>query len=169
MRVSTYSEHSRVRERRRLLVGDNWYLRESPSPSSNSAPISQLQQNQLMTIPRPSPGPVSLTPAPVSIMSDPVKPSVMVPVPVTVPSVIRSQVSEPVKNDAVTYAPSSSRGPPRSCERQISRVRSLSVFSSDSHIHRDQDPEDPDNLSIDFNVLDTVLDEYSQDSDRCSQ
>ena len=122
-----------------------------------------------MTIPRASPDPVSVTPAPVSIMSDPVKPSVMVPVPVTVPSVIRSQMTEPVKNDAVTYAASGSRGPPRSCERQISRVRSLSVFSSDSHIHRDQDTEDPDNLSIDFTMLDTVLDEYSQDSDRCSQ
>ena len=110
-----------------------------------------------------------VSPAPVSIMSDPVKPSVMVPVPVTVPSVIRSQMTEPVKNEAVTSGPAGSRGPPRSYERQISRVRSLSVFSSDSHIHRDQNMEDTDNLSIDFNVLDTVLDEYSQDSDRCSQ
>ena len=104
--------------------------------------------------------------APMSIMSDPIKPSIMVPVPVTVPSVIRSRMTEPVKNEVATVA-ASSRGPPRSCERQISRVRSLSMFSSDSHIHRDQ--EDMDNLSIDFSVLDNVLDEYSQDSDRCSQ
>ena len=159
--MSTYSEHCRVRERRRLLAGDNWHLRESPAPSY-TAP-SHLQQNQLMTV---SPVPI-MSPAPVSIMSDPVKPSVMVPVPVTVPSVIRSRMTEPVKNEAVTSVPASSRGPPRSCERQISRVRSLSMFSSDSHIHRDQ--EDMDNLSIDFSVLDNVLDEYSQDSDRCSQ
>ena len=87
---STYSEHSRVRERRRLLAGDNWYLRESPAPSSDSP----LQHSQVMTTSR-SPG---VSPAPVSIMSDPVKPSVMVPVPVTVPSVVRSQIAEPVRN-----------------------------------------------------------------------
>ena len=40
--------------------------------------------------------------APMSICRTPVKPSVMVPVPVTVPSVIRSRMTEPVKNEAVT-------------------------------------------------------------------
>ena len=153
---STHSEHFRVRARRRLLAGDNWYLRESPAPSSYTSG-SQLHHNQIISGSLTSPAP-----APVSIMSDPVKPSSMLPVPVTVPGVVRSQLKEPVRAEVVTSP--ASRGPSRTCERQISRVRSLSVFSSESHIHREQDIED-DDMSIDFNVLDTVLDEYSQDSD----
>ena len=39
-------------------------------------------------------------------------------------------------------------------ERQISRVRSLSVFSSDSHIHPDTQPANTgDNISLDFDIL----------------
>ena len=42
-------------------------------------------------------------------------------------------------------------------DRQISRVRSLSVFSSESHIHRDRDLEDfhddnDDSISLDFDI-----------------
>ena len=39
-------------------------------------------------------------------------------------------------------------------ERQISRVRSLSVFSSHSHIHPDTQPDTGDTISLDFDVLD---------------
>ena len=40
-------------------------------------------------------------------------------------------------------------------ERQISRVRSLSVFSSHSHIHPDTQNHhrDEDNISLDFDIL----------------
>ena len=40
-------------------------------------------------------------------------------------------------------------------ERQISRVRSLSVFSSHSHIHPDTQNQhrDEDNISLDFDIL----------------
>ena len=42
-------------------------------------------------------------------------------------------------------------------DRQISRVRSLSVFSSESHIHRDRAMEDfhddnDDSISLDFDI-----------------
>ena len=51
-------------------------------------------------------------------------------------------------------------------DRQISRVRSLSVFSSESHcIQQEQDlhsdTDTPDSLSLDFNILD----HNNQDSD----
>ena len=57
----------RARDRRRLLAGDNWYLRHSPTPSSFTS-ASHLH------------------PAPVSLVSDLVKPAAMQPVTVTVPS-----------------------------------------------------------------------------------
>ena len=50
-------------------------------------------------------------------------------------------------------------------ERQISRVRSLSVFSSDSHIHPDAQPANTgDNISLDFDVLEEEEEQVSTDS-----
>ena len=47
-------------------------------------------------------------------------------------------------------------------ERQISRVRSLSVFSSDSHIHPDTQPASTgDNISLDFDILEEEEDQVT--------
>ena len=159
----------RARDRRRLLAGDNWYLRHSPTPSSFTS-ASHLH-----------PAPVSkLHPAPVSLVSDLVKPAAMQPVTVTVPS-SRRRVQE-TPGGPRRSSQETSREPRRSSvpaggqvaagggaggyDRQISRVRSLSVFSSESHcIQQEQDlhsdTDTPDSLSLDFNILD----HNNQDSD----
>ena len=64
----------------------------------------------------------------------------------------RPQTSRPVETVAVTLpGPGPARAP---YERQISRVRSLSVFSSDSHIHPNTQPANTgDNISLDFDIL----------------
>ena len=159
----------RARDRRRLLAGDNWYLRHSPTPSSFTS-ASHLH-----------PAPVSkLHPAPVSLVSDLVKPAAMQPVTVTVPSSRRRAQETP--GGPRRSSQETSREPRRSSvpaggqvaagggaggyDRQISRVRSLSVFSSESHcIQQEQDlhsdTDTPDSLSLDFNILD----HNNQDSD----
>ena len=155
----------RARDRRRLLAGDNWYLRHSPTPSSFTS-ASHLH-----------PAPVSkLHPAPVSLVSDLVKPAAMQPVTVTVPS-SRRRVQEtpggPRRSSQETSreprrvsVPAGGQVAAGGYDRQISRVRSLSVFSSESHcIQQEQDlhsdTDTPDSLSLDFNILD----HNNQDSD----
>ena len=62
-----------------------------------------------------------------------------------------AQVHENFENPAVV-----SGGAKPSYDRQISRVRSMSVFSSESHIHRNsfEDLEDnDDSISLDFDIL----------------
>ena len=160
----------RARDRRRLLAGDNWYLRHSPTPSSFTS-ASHLH-----------PAPVSkLHPAPVSLVSDLVKPAAMQPVTVTVPSSRRreqettggprrssQETSREPRRVSVpqTQAQVAAGGGAGGYDRQISRVRSLSVFSSESHcIQQEQDlhtdTDTPDSLSLDFNILD----HNNQDSD----
>ena len=156
----------RARDRRRLLAGDNWYLRHSPSPSSFTS-ASHLH---------PAPVSSKLHPAPVSLVSDLVKPAAMQPVTVTVPS-SRRRVQE-TPGGPRRSSQETSREPRRASvpaggqvaaggyDRQISRVRSLSVFSSESHcIQQEQDlhtdTDTPDSLSLDFNILD----HNNQDSD----
>ena len=160
----------RARDRRRLLAGDNWYLRHSPTPSSFTS-ASHLH---------PAPVSSKLHPAPVSLVSDLVKPAAMQPVTVTVPS-SRRRVQE-TPGGPRRSSQETSREPRRSSvpaggqvapgggaggyDRQISRVRSLSVFSSESHcIQQEQDlhsdTDTPDSLSLDFNILD----HNNQDSD----
>ena len=159
----------RARDRRRLLAGDNWYLRHSPTPSSFTS-ASHLH-----------PAPVSkLHPAPVSLVSDLVKPAAMQPVTVTVPSSRRrvqetpggprrsSQETsrEPRRGSVPAGGQVAAGGGAGGYDRQISRVRSLSVFSSESHcIQQEQDlhsdTDTPDSLSLDFNILD----HNNQDSD----
>ena len=61
---------------------------------------------------------------------------------------VKAETSRPVETVAVSLP---GRAP---YERQISRVRSLSVFSSDSHIHPDTQPANTgDNISLDFDIL----------------
>ena len=159
----------RARDRRRLLAGDNWYLRHSPTPSSFTS-ASHLH-----------PAPVSkLHPAPVSLVSDLVKASAMQPVTVTVPSSRRrvqetpggprrssQKISwEPRRSSVPAGGQVAAGGGAGGYDRQISRVRSLSVFSSESHcIQQEQDlhsdTDTPDSLSLDFNILD----HNNQDSD----
>ena len=154
----------RARDRRRLLAGDNWYLRHSPTPSSFTS-ASHLH---------PAPVSSKLHPAPVSLVSDLVKPAAMQPVTVTVPSSRRRAQETP--GGPRRSGQETSREPRRVIEaagggaggydRQISRVRSLSVFSSESHcIQQEQDlhsdTDTPDSLSLDFNILD----HNNQDSD----
>ena len=160
----------RARDRRRLLAGDNWYLRHSSTPSSFTS-ASHLH-----------PAPVSkLHPAPVSLVSDLVKPAAMQPVTVTVPSSRRreqettggprrssQETSREPRRVSVpqTQAQVAAGGGAGGYDRQISRVRSLSVFSSESHcIQQEQDlhtdTDTPDSLSLDFNILD----HNNQDSD----
>ena len=148
----------RARDRRRLLAGDNWYLRHSPTPSSFTS-ASHLH------------------PAPVSLVSDLVKPAAMQPVTVTVPSSRRrvqetpggprrsgQETSRELRRSSVPAGGQVAAG--GGYDRQISRVRSLSVFSSESHcIQQEQDlhsdTDTPDSLSLDFNILD----HNNQDSD----
>ena len=165
----------RARDRRRLLAGDNWYLRHSPTPSSFTS-ASHLH---------PAPVSSKLHPAPVSLVSDLVKPAAMQPVTVTVPSSRRRAQETP--GGPRRSGQETSREPRRGSvptggqvvagggaggggaggyDRQISRVRSLSVFSSESHcIQQEQDlhsdTDTPDSLSLDFNILD----HNNQDSD----
>ena len=79
----------------------------------------------------------------------------MQPVSVTVPSSSRGphKVSQGTTK-AQVLLPSTGAGAKVPYDRQISRVRSLSVFSSESHIHRDQDMEDfnDDSISLDFDI-----------------
>ena len=168
----------RARDRRRLLAGDNWYLRHSPTPSSFTS-ASHLHPAPVSS--KLHPAPVSkLHPAPVSLVSDLVKPAAMQPVTVTVPSSRRraqetpggprrsSQETsrEPRRGSVPAGGQVAAGGGAGGYDRQISRVRSLSVFSSESHcIQQEQDlhsdTDTPDSLSLDFNILD----HNNQDSD----
>lgn len=134
----------KVRKTRSMLAGDNWFLRQSPSPSYTSG--SQLHP---AGVTRTSP------PSSPSLTTDPIKTSVMQPVSVTVPSSSRGphKVSQGTTK-AQVLLPSTGAGAKVPYDRQISRVRSLSVFSSESHIHRDQDMEDfnDDSISLDFDI-----------------
>merc|ERR1712025_965938 len=92
-----------------------------------------------------------------SLTTDPIKTSVMQPVSVTVPSSSRGphKVSQgTTKAQVLLPSASTGAGAKVPYDRQISRVRSLSVFSSESHIHRDQDMEDfnDDSISHDFDI-----------------
>ena len=79
--------------------------------------------------------------SPVSVVAGPTRTSL---------APARAETSRPVETVAVTL-PGPARAP---YERQISRVRSLSVFSSDSHIHPDTQPANTgDNISLDFDIL----------------
>lgn len=118
----------RIRERHFLT--DNWYLRQSPSLSQTG---SQL-----------------LTPATLD-SSGPAKP--LSPVSVTMPVVTRAEPVTPtslVTRAQVEQAEQVTRN--TGYDRQISRVRSISVFSTESHIRRDEELND-DDLSIDFDIL----------------
>ena len=87
--------------------------------------------------------------SPVSVVAGPTRTSL---------APARAETSRPVETVAVTLP---GRAP---YERQISRVRSLSVFSSDSHIHPDTQPANTgDNISLDFDVLEEEEEQVSTD------
>ena len=87
--------------------------------------------------------------SPVSVVAGPTRTSL---------APARAETSRPVETVAVTLP---GRAP---YERQISRVRSLSVFSSDSHIHPDTQPANTgDNISLDFDALEEEEEQVSTD------
>ena len=133
-----------------LLSGDNWFLRRSPSLSNAGSYFSPDLVNQ------PHKQSSSLSRVPVTVP----------------PPVTRAQIehhpdqARPTEDSTFNNLPSSRdirrntesapHHPPTNkpdYDRQISRVRSISVFSTESHIHRDEDQDD--DLSIDFDILES--------------
>ena len=119
----------RIRERH--FLADNWYLRQSPSLSQTGSQLLSPATLDISAPPKPL-SPVGVT-MPAVTRAEPVTPTSLV---------TRAQVEqgEPVTRSNVGY------------DRQISRVRSISVFSTESHIRRDEESHD-DDLSIDFDIL----------------